>query len=282
MEVRRFSAVELDFLGRMTPHLPLENKIVVLTASELKSTRLSAGLVQLGARVIPFPTIEIREISDTDPIDASLDALAAYAWIIFTSSYGAHYFFRRLTERGIPLERLRNPKICAVGPATAAALIEAGVEVHLIPDDFVAEGVVRALAEFHGGLENLAGRRILIPRAKEGRDVLPRALASAGARVDVVACYESVLPNADKSTLNTLLNQVPDLIVFTSSLTVSNFVKLMGEPDGKRVLRAATVAALGPITAGTVESFGKQPEIRARENTTESLLEAIVRYYEIR
>jgi uroporphyrinogen III methyltransferase/synthase len=266
----------------MTPHLPLENKIVVLTASELKSTRLSVGLARLGARVIPFPTIEIREISDTDPIDTSLDALEAYAWIIFTSSYGAHYFFRRVTERGIPLKRLRNPKVCAVGPATAAALIEAGVEVDLIPDDFVAEGVVRALTEFHGGLENLAGRRILIPRAKEARDVLPRALDSAGARVDVVACYESVLPEAAESILNTLLNQVPDLIVFTSSLTVSNFVKLMGEPDGKRVLRAATVAVLGPITARTVESFGKQPEIRARENTTESLLEAIARYYQKR
>jgi uroporphyrinogen III methyltransferase / synthase len=279
MEVRRFSGAGLDFLGRMTPHLPLENKIVVVTASELKSTRLSAGLARLGARVIPFPTIKIQEISDTNPLDASLDVLEAYAWIIFTSSYGAHYFFRRLTERGIPMERLRNPKVCGVGPATAAALMEAGVEVHLIPDDFVAEGVVRALTEFHGGLEHLAGRYILIPRAKEGRDVLPRALESAGARVDVVACYESVLPEVEESILNTLLNQVPDLIVFTSSLTVSNFVKLMGDAEGKRVLRTATVAALGPITARTVESLGKQPEIQARENTTESLLEAIAEYY---
>jgi uroporphyrinogen III methyltransferase/synthase len=266
----------------MIPRLPLENKIVVLTASELKSTRLSEGLARLGARVIPFPTIEIREISDTDPIDASLDALEAYAWIIFTSSHGVHYFFRRMTERSIPRERLRNPKVCAVGPATAAALIEAGAEVHLIPEDFVAEGVVRALSEFHGGLEHLAGRHILIPRAKQARDVLPRALESAGARVEIVACYESALPRVEESTLKTLLNQAPDLIVFTSSLTASNFVKLMGDQDGTRLLRAATVAALGPITAATVESLGKQPEIRARENTTESLLEAIAQYYENR
>jgi uroporphyrinogen III methyltransferase / synthase len=279
MGVRRFSGARLDFLCRMTFHLPLENKIVVLTASELKSTLLSAGLARLGARVIAFPTIEIREIRDTDPIDASLEALEGYAWIIFTSSYGAHYFFRRLTQRGIPRDRLRNPRVCAVGPGTAAALIDAGVQVHLIPDDFVAEGVVRALTEFHGGLEHLAGRHILIPRAKEGRDVLPRELESAGARVDVVACYESVLPKVEESTLNTLLSQVPDLIVFTSSLTVSNFVKLMGDRDGERLLRAATVAALGPITAKTVESLGKQPEIQAHQNTTESLLEAIAQYY---
>ena len=124
----------------MSLHLPLENKIVVLTASELKSGRLAAGLARLGARVVEFPTLEIQEISDPGAIDAALDVLDEYDWIIFTSSYGAHYFLRRLTQRGISLERLCHPRVCAVGPATAAALTEAGIQVHLIPDDFVAEG----------------------------------------------------------------------------------------------------------------------------------------------
>jgi len=263
----------------MSLRLTLENKIVVLTTSELKSGRLSAGLARLGARVLEFPTIEIREISDPGPVDSSLDIVDTYDWIIFTSSYGVHYFLLRLTRRGISMERLRQPKICAVGPATAATLAEAGIQVHLIPDDFVAEGILRALGKFHGGLEHLAGRRILIPRAKEGREVLPRELESAGARVDVVACYENVLPKVEESTIAALLKRVPDLIIFTSSSTVSNFVKLTGGPEGIRVLGTATVAVLGPITATTVESFGKQPEIRARENTSESLLEAIAEYY---
>lgn len=260
-------------------HLPLHNKSVLLACSAHKSSTLIPGLERLGARVIPFPTIEIRAVADTGPLDAALSHLEGYSWIIFTSSYGVIYFVRRMKELGSSTEHLRSLKVCSVGPATAATLAEADIQVSLVPEKFVAEGVISALAKLYGGLNGLAGKRILLPRAKEARDLLARELESAGARVDVVPCYENVLPEPNEEAVRSILEDSPELLVFTSSSTVTNFARLLGDADGKRLLRRATVAALGPITAKTVASLGKKVEILPRENTSASLLAAIAQFY---
>lgn len=259
--------------------LPLTHRTVLVACSEAKSEALSTGLKSLGAEVLIFPVISIRGIADTRALDAALDDLGEYSWIIFTSTYGVHYFLTRMEERNIARDRCRRVQVCAVGPATAAALKAAGVSVSLVPREFVAEGILSAFEERCGGLRRLAGLRILLPRAKEARDLLPRALETVGARVDVAPCYENTLPDIDADRARSVLTCTPDLLVFTSSSTVNNFVALLGGESGRKMLSHATVAALGPIAARTLASFGKQAEILPRENTIPFLLDAIRLYY---
>jgi len=260
--------------------MPLAGKNVVIACSESKSEALASGLRALGAEVRVFTVLSIRETSDQGALDAALDHLHEYAWIVFTSTHGVHFFLRRMEDRGIPRCLGRDLQVCAVGPATAAALEVAGIPVSLVPKQFLAEGILRSLAEKYGSLSALAGLRILLPRAMEARDLIPRILEAAGARVDVAPCYENVLPEIDSKQVQDFLACTPDLLVFTSSSAVNNFVTLIGSTEGQEVLSHATVAALGTVTERTLAAFGKQAEILPRESTIAVLLEAIRGYYE--
>jgi uroporphyrinogen III methyltransferase/synthase len=261
------------------PNAPtsLTGKMALLACSEMKSESLTSGLAALGAEVLVFPVISIREIADKSALDTALDNLDEYAWIIFTSAYGVRFFLSRMEERGIAVERCNGRQVCAVGPATAAVLESRGVRVSLVPGDFVAEGIVAALQE---GQAELCGLRILLPRARQARDLLPDALERIGARVDMVACYENILPEIDRDQVQAVLRSPPDLLVFTSSSTVRNFITILGSEGAREVLRHSAVAALGPITARTLADYGKEAEIRPDENTIPSLLDAIDRYFQ--
>lgn len=253
----------------------LKGKSAAVACSPEKSEKLLRGLQEMGAAVVPLAVIAIRETEDKGALDSVLSRLGTYSWIIFTSSYAAQFFTLRAKERGRmeELSELRN--ICAVGPATAATLRKLGIQVSLLPEEFVAEGVLRALADRHGGLHKLAHTHILLPRAKEARDVLPRELVAAGAEVEIVTCYETIAGEISPQILCTLRARLPDLLVFTSSSSVRNFMNILGKEEGTRFLDGAVVAALGPVTAGTVESFGKSPEVVPRESTIPALLHAI-------
>jgi uroporphyrinogen III methyltransferase/synthase len=260
--------------------MPLAGKSVVIACSESKSEALASGLGALGAEIRVFNVLSIRETPDQSVLDAALDHLHEYAWIVFTSTHGVHFFLRRMDDRGMPKRLGRDSQVCAVGPATAAALVAAGIPVSLVPKEYVAEGILRSFAEKCGSLSALAGLRILLPRAREARDLIPRTLEAAGARVDVAPCYENVLPEIDGRQLQTFLARTPDLLVFTSSSAVKNFIALIGPNRGKEVLTQATVAALGPVTESTLAAFGKQAEIRPRESTIAVLIEAIRSHFE--
>ncbi len=240
---------------------------------------LATGLEAIGGNVLRFPAIEAQAVEDKHLLDNALASLGDYDWIIFTSTYGVSFFMKRLNERGIAAEM---PKICAIGPATAGALAEFGHEAALIPNQFVAEGVLEALETYHGGLQHLSGLRILLPRAKEARELLPEALTAAGAHVDVVPCYQTVRPEMDKDIVQKLRQRKPELIVFTSSSAVKNLIDILGQQDGKRMLLESTVAVLGPITGKTAESYGKRAEIVPGESTVAALLKAIGEYYSSR
>lgn len=233
----------------------------------------------MGARVRPFQAISIRPAEDLSALDCALASLEKYDWIIFTSAHAVVFFERRLRERQIPAERLACLEICAVGPATAKKASECGIRVSLVPREFVAEGVLRALAERVGGAARLAGMRILIPRAKEAREILPDGLTAAGATVDVAVCYETVRAEADPALVADVRNNPPDLIVFTSSSNVAHFASIVGDAEARRLFAQATIGVLGPVTAKTVEDYGKRPEILPRENTIPSLLESIRTHY---
>jgi len=258
---------------------PLLNRTIVVACSAKKMAELAAGLEAMGGSVFSFPVIEVKEIEDKQPLDRALASLNEYSWIVFTSAYGVSFFLQRMNERGIAVGIQSMPKICAIGPATAKAVSEFGHEVALVPEKFIAEGVVEALGKQSGGLRSLAGCRILLARAKEGRELLPAELQAAGAQVDVVPCYRTVRAELEKGSLEKLSGTRPDLIVFTSSSAVRNMIEILGQEDGKRMLLESTVAVIGPVTGSTVELLGKRAEIVPKENTIASLLEAIRSYY---
>jgi uroporphyrinogen III methyltransferase/synthase len=258
---------------------PLRNKSALLVCSPLKSPDLTEGLESMGAAVLPFQAIDIRPLKSSDVLDSALSSIERYDLIIFTSSYAVRHFVRRMGELHVPAEKASRPRVCAIGPATARAARECGIAVSIIPQEFVAEGVLRELDLSLGGLQKLRGQRILLPRAKEAREILPSELSAAGAVVDVAPCYETVQAAPDGSIVQRIRAQPPDLLVFTSSSNVSNFAAITGADDARRILQSATVAALGPITAKTVESYGKRPEILPDQNTIPSLLAAIRLYY---
>jgi uroporphyrinogen III methyltransferase/synthase len=257
---------------------PLLDRRVLVACSQKKLPEIVKGLEALGATVLSLPVIQLCELEDTQLLDGAISHITEYSWIIFTSVYAVSFFDRRLGELGMS-DYSFFPKVCAIGPATGKAARDAGFDVALIPEKFVAEGIVEALGGYHGALTSLSGHRILLPRALEAREVLPEALIAAGAMVDVVPCYRNVPGVIEKSRLHQLRMDKPDLIVFTSSSTARNLVDILGQEDGKKMLQESTVAVLGPITRDTVESFGKSVEIVPEESTIASLLEAVCSYF---
>jgi uroporphyrinogen III methyltransferase / synthase len=261
---------------------PLQNLTILVVCSAKKMVELADGLTAMGGVVLPFPAIEAQAVENMHLLDRAIASLREYAWILFTSAYGVRFFMQRLSERAGDNDRAGMPNLCAIGPATAAALNEFGYEAALIPERFQAEGVVEALGKYHGGILNLAGARILLPRALEGRELLPDALSAAGARVDVVPCYKTVRAQIGADVQRKLQEKKPDLIVFTSSSTVRILIDILGQREGESLLRHSTVAVIGPVTGQTVEAFGKGAEILPKENTVKALIEAIRAYYSTR
>ena len=261
------------------PPKPLANRTILVVCSAKKLAALASGIEAMGGNALSFPVIEVRDIEDKQPLDEALASLKEYSWIIFTSAYGVRYFVRRLRQIGIKLPVESMPRICAIGPATAREVQESGYRVELIPEKYVAESLIEALEKYHGGLQALSGRRVLIPRAAEAREVLPEALAAAGIRVDAVPCYQTVRVKPAPEILQQLSNQKPDMLVFTSSSAIRGFVDVLGKDAGVRMLLESAVAVLGPITGNTAESFGKSAEVLPGENTIASLLEAMGEFY---
>ena len=229
----------------------------------------------LGASVLPLPIIDIQEVEDKAPLDMALGALDQYDWILFTSTYAVQFVVRRLTERGIHLEELPQLKVCAIGPGTAAILAGCGIATAIMPNKYVAEGIFQALKDYHGGLSGLAGLRILLPRALEARDVLPRELGAAGALVDIVPCYRNTPGQIEATALHALRTRHLDLLVFTSSSAVHHFVTLIGEADALEMLQRTPIAALGPITARTVASLGVKAAVIPDHHSVPALLAEI-------
>lgn len=246
---------------------PLAGVTVVVTRARAQAAELIARLEALGAAVIVFPAIEIRPPADSRPLDAALDKLAAYDWLIFTSANGVKFFRERAETRPPGLAAFRG-KVCAIGPATRRAVEAAGLPVHLVPREYVAESLVEAFAA-----HDLDGKRILLPRAAVARDLAPSALAARGAQVDVVEAYRTVPPANLAARVREVFggDAKPDWVTFTSSSTVSNFV----EAAGVHALEGVSVASIGPVTTATARSFGLDVTVEANPYTAEGLASAI-------
>jgi uroporphyrinogen III methyltransferase/synthase len=250
---------ELDWFER----LPLFGQRVVLTRAEEQSAESAEQLRRLGADVVVAPTIEIHEPSSWGPIDAAIDALETYDWLIFTSRNGVDRFLNRLDRSPRDLRAIRG-RLAAIGSATAEALAEARLKVDCVPTEFVSESLLEALDD------DLTGKKVLIARAESAREVLPEELRRRGAQVDVAPAYRTVVP--DGSHLREVLAvKSPDWITFTSSSTVRHFVEMVGV----EVLRDIRVASIGPITSQTIREYGLEPTVEASPHTMDRLIAAI-------
>ena len=260
---------------------PLAGRTVVVTRAASQASEFVTELESYGANVIVCPTIEIAEPESYERLDEAIDHLYGYDWLIFTSANAIDFFLRRLNTRGVKVEDLDEIKVCAIGQASADKLRDAHVHVDVIPSQAKAEGVFAALSEFVGGNEQLHGLNILLPRAAVGRDYLPKALEEAGARVDVVTAYRTVVPeNLDRGKLSAMLAGSADCIAFTSSSTVKNFALLFDTHDLSKILAGVTIAVIGDITGATVVEHGLKPDIQPAQSTVKDLAKAIADYYQ--
>jgi uroporphyrinogen III methyltransferase/synthase len=249
---------------------PLFGRRVVVTRARAQAGELSAELERLGAEVHEFPTIDIRPPEDYGPLDAAIRELDSFGWIVFTSVNGVDAFLERLRHHGLDLRAVpRDAKLAAIGPATGRRIEEAGLRVDVVPGEYRAEALI-------GALDVLAGERILIPRAKVAREILPEKLREAGAEVVVPPAYESAPSSEGKEELARRLQSGEiDCVTFTASSTVENFVGAFGAEEAARLLAGTRVACIGPITAETARNHGLRVEAEAEKYTISGLVEAV-------
>jgi uroporphyrinogen III methyltransferase/synthase len=252
---------------------PLFGRRVVVTRARAQAGELSEGLERLGAEAHEFPTIEIKPLEDFGPLDEAIRGLDSFGWLVFTSVNGVEAFVDRLAQHGLDLRAVpRGAKVAAIGPATAQRVREMGLRVDVVPEEFRAEALIESVAG-----ASLAGQRILIPRARVAREILPEKLREAGAEVVVAPAYESVPSSEGKERLAKRLeaNEV-DCVTFTASSTVESFVRAFGAREAARLLAETRVACIGPITAETARGHGIRVDAEAREYTIPGLIEAVV------
>jgi len=289
---------------------------VLVGRARHQASVLSAELRKHGAHVIEIPFIEIRKPRSFKRLDDALKSLREYDWLILTSVNGAEAMWERLgklkgraglgeghdfsraakgRKQNTPLAaetpRSKCLRVAAIGPATKRAIERRGIKVEVVPREYVAESVVRSLRQ------RVKGKRVLLIRAKVARDVIPRELRQAGAHVDVVEAYETVVPRSSRSRLRAALknSRRPNVITFTSSSTVRNFVALLGGSSLQATLRdqrsrgrgaphhpwidSVQFASIGPVTSATLQELGFPVHIEAKQYTIPGLVDAVVKAF---
>ena len=262
---------------------------VLVGRAQHQAGALSAELRALGATVLEIPFIAIRKPRSYKPLDSALKNLAGYDWLILTSANGVEAMWKRLLRLRVSNKNLKHLHIAAIGPATKRAIEKHGVRVDVVPKEYVAESVVRSLQK------RVEGKRVLLVRAKVARDVIPRELRKAGAQVDVVEAYETIVPQTSRKRLLKVFGnsrRLPHVVTFTSSSTVRNFVELLGGARsakrevealpgrgvrGVAIQRGFTIqlASIGPVTSATLRELGLSADINAKEFTIPGLVKAI-------
>jgi len=256
-------------------HLPLFGKKILVTRAKEQASDLSERVRDLGGIPIEFPTIEVIPPESWADADHCAAQMAVYDWVIFTSANGVKFFLERIFALGRDIRDLKGPRICAIGPKTAEALDALKVKVDLVPSEYRAESIFEGLKK-----EDLKGKRLLIPRAKLSRDVLPQELRKTGASVDVVEVYQTIRPAGNAEEVKRLLrNKSISAITFTSSSTVSNFADLVGINEVRDLMAGVAIASIGPITAERARTLGIKTTVMPEEFTIPALVEALAEYF---
>ncbi len=257
---------------------PLFGKKILVTRTREQASSLLEALNEHGASCIECPTISIEKMESYEPLYNELERLEEYHWIVFSSLNAVDYFFVQLYERGMDARDLKGTSIAAIGTSTAERLKRHGLVADLIPETFTNEGLADSLLE-HG----VEGRNILIPRAEKARELLPEILRGAGAQVTIIPIYTNTPPAGRREELHELFSdRGVDMITFTSSSTVRNFLTMVdaeNEKELKTLLDGVRVAAIGPVTAKTLLDNGLSVDIQPEEYTISSMVDAIVSHY---
>jgi len=244
---------------------PLHGRAVVVTRARAQASGLAGTLRSLGARVVELPAIRIVPRLESDDVAAAMAALHSYALVCVTSANGVELLFDAMAARGLDARALANATVAAIGPGTAGALRGRGVIADVVPERFVAEGLIEALT----GVP-VHGRPVLVARAAEARGTLPAALRDRGAEVDVVALYETVAEQPAPEAVGAAADA--DYVTFTSSSTVRNFLAAVGD----RLPVSARVVSIGPVTSEAARAAGLTVAVEAERHDLEGLVAALL------
>ncbi len=251
---------------------PLFGIRVLVTRSREQASSFARLIEEYGGEPVEFPTIRISEPTDYAPVDRAIENLQSYKWIVFTSVNGVRCFMKRLRQGGRDVRSLYGLRICAIGPKTAEVLEGMGLNVDLIPDEYRAEALADSLQD-----HIKQGDAILLPRADLARQKLVELLEGAGAKVDEVITYRTVIDGSNVKAVGEMLADGRiDLITFTSSSTVKNFVNLCGKQISEGQLAKVMIATIGPITSKTARDLGLKIDVEAKEYTIDGLMNAIL------
>lgn len=254
---------------------PLQGRTVLITRARHQAGSLASALEKEGAQVLAIPSIEIVPPDTYAPLDAALAENRKYEWLILTSVNGVAVLAQRMEHLGLTPAALLHLKVAAIGPATARALQALQIHVDVLPPEYVAESLVGSLrGQVHG-------KRVLLIRAKVARDLVPVELQKAGAVVDVIEAYRTIVPDASCAALRQALagpDRLPDIVSFTSSSTVTNFFRLMHQAGISAWPAPMVAASIGPITSRTLREHGIEPDVEANEFTIPGLVQSMCQW----
>lgn len=250
---------------------PLAGRRVLVTRAVEQAGPLVELLREQGADVIAIPTIRIEPLNPSAALDRCLGGLAEYQWLILTSANGVAALAARMRELGIEVKAFAHMHRVAVGSATADAMRKLGLRADIMPEKYEAAFVVGAIKHL------VAGQNVLLIRGTLARDVIPGALQAAGARVDIADAYRTVISPESAAQIREVFESAtpPEIVTFTSSSTVDNFVRLMRTARYGLKPNALLAASIGPITSATLREHGWEPWVEAEIHTIPGIVEAI-------
>ena len=249
---------------------PLLGRRILVTRTREQASALVGKLADLGAEVIEVPVVQTVALEDLSLLDEAIRRIPEYDWLVFTSANGVGAFLDRLEALGQDMRSLAGLKICAVGPATGAKIASFHVQADCIPETYIAEAIPNALGD-------IQGKRILLPQADLAREDLVRLLFDRGADVDSVVAYRTVpVDNIEESSRRLLEAGPVDMVTFTSSSTVRNFVSMVDVSNLEGILESAAITCIGPITAKTASDLGLTVHCVAEKHTIDGLIDVIL------
>lgn len=250
---------------------PLLGKRILVTRAREQASQLSKLLREAGAESLEVPTIELVPQLDHPEVEHAIRNISGFDWLVFTSANGVKFFFEALERYEMDVRAVSKAKIAVIGPATATALKERHIRPDVVPHEFKAEGLVEIF-----GKENLQGKRFLLARAQEAREVLPEELKRRGAEVVIAPIYRSTPSASAKEKLEAIFkSRPPHMVTFASSSTVRNFMEMAKGIS----LDGVDVACIGPVTAQTAQEFNLKVKVQPKEYTIPALVDAIVNFY---
>ncbi len=254
---------------------PLFAKRVLVTRTSEQAGTFSEILRDMGAEPMEFPTIKIVGPESYAGLDRAIKKLSSYDYLLLTSVNGVKFFFERLYTLGLDVRELKGVKICAIGQVTASLIEAQNIKVDIVPKEFRAEGLLKSL-----GPRRIKGKKFLLPRAKVAREILPKEIKRLGGMIDVKTAYRTIAPKKGAALYAKEFDKgLIDVVTFTSSSTVTNFVKIFGRANLPTLLKKCRVACIGPITADTATSFGMDVDIMPNVYTVPALANELENYF---